>query len=49
MNNIIHVLNGDSTVQILAKSGIQGDVIVWRELLCEGPVNFTVGSDEFWK
>ena len=49
MNDIIHVLNGDSTVQILAKSGIPGDVIVWRELLCEGPVNFTVGSDEFWK
>jgi len=49
MNSIIHVLNGDSTVKNLAKYGIPGDVIVWRELLCEGPVHFTVGSDEFWK
>ncbi len=49
MNNTIHVLNGDSTVPIFAKSQIPGDVIVWRELLCEGPIHTIVGSDKFWK
>ncbi len=49
MNNTIHVLNGDSTAPILAKSQIPGDVIVWRELLCEGPIHNVVGSDKFWK
>lgn len=49
MNKTIHVLNGDSTSQIFAKSGITGDVVVWRELLCEGPLHTAIGSDEFWK
>lgn len=49
MSRIIHVLNGDSTASILAKSRIPGDVIVWRELLCDGPIGNPVGSDEFWK
>ena len=49
MNSVVHVLNGDSTVPIFAKSRIPGDVIVWRELLSDGPVKNTIGSDEFWK
>ena len=49
MNNVVHVLNGDSTMPTFAKSRIPGDVIVWRELLCDGPVKNTIGSDEFWK
>ena len=49
MNSVVHVLNGDSTVPTLAKSRISGDVIVWRELLCDGPIKKTIGSDEFWK
>lgn len=48
MSKTIHVLNGDSTAKILEKSGIKGDVVVWRELLCEGPLESAVGSDEFW-
>ncbi len=49
MNKTIHVLNGDSTAQNLAKSSIKGTVVVWREMLCEGPLCKDVGSDEFWK
>lgn len=48
MNKTIHVLNGDSTAQIFAKSSIKGDVVVWQEMLCEGPLHKDVGSDEFW-
>ena len=49
MNKILHILNGDSTAQILEKSSITGDLIVWREMLCEGPLTKEVGSDDFWK
>ena len=48
MSNILHILNGDSTRSILEQSGIEGDVIVWREMLCEGSLRNEVGSDEFW-
>ncbi len=43
MNKTIHVLNGDSTAQILTKTSIKGDVVIWRELLCEGPLCTDVG------
>ena len=44
----LHILNGDSTALTLKKSGIEGDVVVWREMLCEGAICKEVGSDEFW-
>jgi len=47
MSKTIHVLNGDSTAKILEKSKIEGEIIVWREMLCEGPLHKNVGSDEF--
>lgn len=49
MANILHIANGDSTAEILNKTTLAGDIIVWRELLCEGPICNEVGSDEFWK
>ncbi|NLP57835.1 DUF1835 domain-containing protein [Lutibacter sp. B1] len=49
MNNILHIVNGDCTAQILAKTSLKGDVVVWREMLCEGPLHKNVASDEFWK
>ena len=49
MANTIHIVNGDAVVPILTKSGIEGDIVVWREMLCDGPVCEKVGGDEFWK
>jgi hypothetical protein len=49
MNKTLHILNGDSTATIFSKSTIQGDVIIWREMLCEGSLHKDVGGDEFWK
>ena len=49
MNKVLHILNGDSTAQILAKSSISGDVIVWREMLSEGPLQKEIGTDKFWR
>ncbi|MCF6348529.1 MAG: DUF1835 domain-containing protein [Flavobacteriaceae bacterium] len=49
MNKTLHILNGDSTAQIFSRSTIQGDVIIWREMLYEGSLHKDVGSDAFWK
>ncbi len=49
MSKIIHVLNGDSSVQLLKKSGLEGEIAVWRELLCEGPLHADFASDDFWR
>jgi len=49
MANILHIANGDCTAEILGKTSIPGDILVWRELLCEGPNCNEVGSDDFWK
>lgn len=48
MENILHILNGDSTISSFEKSGINGEYIVWREVLSEGPINYPFNSNEFW-
>ena len=45
---MIHVLNGDATVPEFQKSGIPGTHVVWREVMCEGPIHGDIKSDEFW-
>jgi hypothetical protein len=36
---VLHVLNGDETRVVFERAGIAGDVVVWRDILVEGPVN----------
>ena len=36
--SILHILNGDSTRYGFEQTGIEGDIMVWREVLSEGPV-----------
>jgi len=48
MSKTLHILNGDSIRSILEQSGIEGDVVVWREMLCEGPLHKEVASAQFW-
>jgi hypothetical protein len=35
---MLHIVNGDSVGNKLKTGGIQGDVLVWREIYSEGPV-----------
>ena len=49
MANTLHIANGEHTAEILKNTTLEGDIIVWRELLCEGPICNEVGSDDFWK
>lgn len=48
MSKTLHILNGDSTAKILKQTSIEGDIVVWREMMCEGPICKEVGSDAFW-
>jgi hypothetical protein len=35
---MLHVLNGDATATVFAAAGLPGDVLVWRDILVEGPL-----------
>ncbi|TYP98745.1 uncharacterized protein DUF1835 [Tenacibaculum adriaticum] len=47
--SFLHITNGDSTTQILQKLQVEGEIITWREMLCEGKTITDVGSETFWK
>ena len=49
MSNILHVLNGDATAFSFPDTGLEGDLLVWREILSQGPVNADINSGNFWK
>lgn len=48
-SNILHITNGDITTQTLKKLAFKGNIITWREMLCEGKTTTDVGSEGFWK
>ncbi|BAU52108.1 DUF1835 domain-containing protein [Mucilaginibacter gotjawali] len=47
--SILHILNGDSTALGFEETGLEGDVLVWREVLSEGPLEENITSASFWK
>ncbi len=49
MSSLLHITNGDSFTQRLGSLKLKGDVITWREMLCEGQTLTNVGSESFWK
>lgn len=34
----LHILNGDATLAVFKQTAFEGDILVWREILAEGPV-----------
>ncbi len=49
MSSQLHITNGDSFTQRLQKLRLKGEIITWREMLCEGKTETNVGSEAFWK
>lgn len=49
MSSQLHITNGDVFTQRLEQLKFKGDVITWREMLCEGKTETNVGSETFWK
>jgi hypothetical protein len=47
MKNQLHLTNGDDLTESIRSLGISGEIVVWREMLCEGPTSFKLGTDEF--
>ncbi|GHA55531.1 DUF1835 domain-containing protein [Pontibacter akesuensis] len=45
----LHILNGDASVAAFEKADLPGQVLVWREVLSEGPVTATLPEHEFWQ
>lgn len=45
----LHITNGDSTTQLLKYIKIDGEIVTWREMLCEGKTTTDVGTESFWK
>lgn len=44
MAQILHILNGDATRYEFEPAGIPGDVLVWQEMLVEGPAVYPILS-----
>ncbi|WP_324719141.1 DUF1835 domain-containing protein [Salinimicrobium sp. HB62] len=44
---ILHITNGDDLSSQIPELDIPGDVITWREMLCEGPASMDVGDENF--
>jgi Domain of unknown function (DUF1835) len=49
MSTILHILNGDSTAYSFEDTGLDGDVLVWREVFSQGPLLEDISSSAFWK
>lgn len=49
MSSQLHITNGDAFTQRLQQLKYNGDIITWREMLCEGKTETNVGSESFWK
>ncbi len=49
MSSTLHITNGDRFTQKLKSLKLQGEIITWREMLCEGKTETSVGSESFWK
>ncbi|RXG13406.1 putative protein DUF1835 [Leeuwenhoekiella aestuarii] len=46
-SNMLHITNGDSLTKRLDSLELDGDLVIWREMLCEGPTLKEVGSQAF--
>ncbi len=46
-NNTLHLVNGDSLAEQMKALKLPGDLVIWRELLCEGRTLQEINSDFF--
>ncbi len=47
--SLLHITNGDDLTEKILRMELPGDLITWREMLCEGPASQDVGDTEFLK
>lgn len=44
---LLHITNGDALTQVLKDLNIEGEMLVWHEMLCEGPTLEFIYSEAF--
>ena len=44
----LHITNGDDITKSITELELPGEIIVWREMLCEGPTSVNLDSKEFF-
>ncbi|MEP0133077.1 MAG: DUF1835 domain-containing protein [Eudoraea sp.] len=49
MSSRLHITNSDHLTNRLKSLELKGDIITWREMLCEGKTLTNVGSETFWR
>lgn len=47
MKKTLHIVNGDSLAEQMQELNLPGELIVWRELLCEGPTIQNINAEFF--
>jgi hypothetical protein len=47
MASMLHVVNGDAALALLKQSPIEGNFLVWKDMLMEGPVSSDGGALDF--
>ena len=47
--NILHILNGDATLHGFEQTGLEGNIMVWREVLSEGALEEDITTGSFWR
>jgi hypothetical protein len=43
---VLHITNGDTAVEVLRAAGVPGDILPWRDVLHEGPVDARLSFQE---
>src|SRR5688500_11603510 len=46
MSSVLHILNGDCTRVVLEETGLAGELVVWADVLHDGPVPAGLEADE---
>lgn len=47
MSKQLHITNGDDLSNRILDLKLDGEIVVWREILCEGPTTYELGTKKF--
>ncbi len=47
MGKQLHIANGDDLSSKIIDLELEGEIVVWREMLCEGPTSYELGTKKF--
>lgn len=45
----LHIINGDGIAKSILELELPGEIIIWREMLCEGPTTASIDNKKFYQ